>query len=338
MERWNVDGSRSSTQRPSWTGRTVLVAGGAGFVGSALVRVLADAGARVVVFDDYSVGCREHLPHHAYVEAIEGDARDPFQVVETMASHEVDYVFNCIGDTFVPEAYAFPQRFFDRNLGTTLNLLRAAKQTGVKRVLHVSSTEVYGEVDVELASERCALRPLNTYAVSKLAADQLCYTYHLEHRLPVIVARIFNCYGPRETHPYIVPEIIRQLHEGPRLRLGNLEPERDFTYVEDTARALAAVMVSSLPDGDVVNVGSGHAHSVASLIKRLARIMGVTDVQVEIDPARVRRREIHRFCCDNRKLRRATGWEPQVSLDTGLERTVSWFREHGCRWSWAAPQ
>jgi len=207
-----------------WSGRTVLVAGGAGFVGSALVRILADLGARLVSFDDNSVGCSANLPTHSQVEIVEGDACDAAQVLEVLRAHEVEFLFHCIGDTFVPEAYDFPQRFFERNVGTTLNLLRAAKDIGtVRRVLYVSSTEVYGETDTERTDERCDLRPLNTYAVSKLAADRLCHTYYLEHSLPVIVARIFNCYGPRATHPYIIPEIIRQLHEGPRLMLGNLE-------------------------------------------------------------------------------------------------------------------
>ena len=318
----------------NWSGRTVLVTGGAGFVGSALTRLLVDAGARVISFDDYSTGSPANLPKHPDVEAIGGDARDADQLLKVMRTGEIEHVFHCIGDTFVPEAYDVPHRFFERNVITTLNVLRAAKETAVKRVLHVSSTEVYGESSMEHADESCALHPLNTYAVSKLAADRLCYTFHLEHGLPVIVARIFNCYGPRATHAYIIPEIIRQLHEGPRLRLGNLDAERDFTYVDDTARALMAVIASSLPDGDVVNVGSGHAHSVASLVRRLARIMGVMDVEVEVDAARLRRRDIQRFCAQSGKLRNATGWAPRVSLDEGLERTVAWFREHGCRWPW----
>jgi nucleoside-diphosphate-sugar epimerase len=318
----------------NWSGRAVLVAGGAGFVGSALLRLLADDGARVVSLDDYSTGCPCNVPGHPGVEAVRGDARDEPGVVRLMREHGTEFVFHCIGDTFVPEAYEFPGRFFDVNVGTTLSILRAARETRVRRVLYVSSTEVYGETSTEYADESCDLLPLNTYAVSKLAADRLCHTYHLEHGLPVIVARIFNCYGPRATHPYIIPEIIRQLHEGPPLRLGNVDAERDFTYVEDTARALAAVMASNLPDGDVVNVGSGHAHSVASLVTRLARIMGVTDAGVELDPSRLRRHDIHRFCSDSGKLRRATGWEPCVSLDAGLARTVEWFRENGCRWSW----
>ncbi|MCG5052738.1 MAG: GDP-mannose 4,6-dehydratase [Myxococcales bacterium] len=314
--------------------QTTLVTGGAGFVGSALTRVLVELGARVVSFDDYSKGSSANLPRVPQVLDVEGDAMDPFQLTKVLRANEIDLVFNCIGDTFVPEAYEFPQRFFDRNLITTLNVLRAAKEAGIKRVLHVSSTEVYGETKEDRIDEGSALLPVNTYAVAKLAADRLCHTFYLEHGLPVLVARIFNCFGPRATHPYLIPELIRQLSNGPSLSLGNLEAERDFTFVDDTARALAALMTSQVPDGDVVNVGSGHAHSVAGIVKRLAAIMGVKDVRVDVDPSRLRRHDIRRFCADNRKLRTFTNWEPLVSLDEGLSRTVAWFRDNGARWSW----
>ncbi|NOT39086.1 MAG: NAD-dependent epimerase/dehydratase family protein [Alphaproteobacteria bacterium] len=317
-----------------WPRSTVLVAGGAGFVGSTLVRRLVDKGARVVSFDDYSTGSPSHLPKSRQVEAIRADARDRLKVLETMRAHRIDYVFDCIGDTFVPEAYELPQRFFEVNLGTTLNILRAAHEAGIRRVLYVSSTEVYGETTTERTDENCRLHPVNTYAVSKLAADRLCYTYHLEHGLPVLIARIFNCYGPRATHPYVIPEIIRQLSYGGQLELGNTSAERDFTYVDDTARALIALMESDVADGDVVNVGSGEAHSVASLVTRLARIMEVSNVEVERDPTRLRRHDISRFCADSGKLRRATGWEPLVPIDVGLRRTVDWFRQNGCCWHW----
>jgi nucleoside-diphosphate-sugar epimerase len=316
----------------------VLVAGGAGFVGSALVRVLSESGARVVSFDDYSTGSPANLPDHPQVEIVEGDARDAFRLVRVMRRSGVRFVFNCIGDTFVPEAYEFPLRFFERNTLSALNVLRAASETDVERVLYVSSTEVYGETGAELTDESWALQPVNTYAVSKLAADRLCLTYYLEHGLPTVVARIFNCYGPRATHPYVIPEIISQLSQGSQLRLGNIDSERDFTFVDDTARALVALMDSDLAGGEVVNVGSGQAHSVSSLVDRLATIMGVPDVRVEVDPARLRRQDILRFCADNGKLRRVTGWEPRLSLEEGLTRTVEWFREHDCRWSWMRPR
>jgi nucleoside-diphosphate-sugar epimerase len=268
------------------------------------------------------------------VEIVEGDARDAFQLVRVMRGSGVRFVFNCIGDTFVPEAYEFPQRFFERNTLSALNVLRAASETQVERVLYVSSTEVYGETGADLTDENWPVQPVNTYAVSKLAADRLCHTYFLEHGLSTLVARIFNCYGPRATHPYVIPEIIRQLSQGSRLQLGNLEAQRDFTFVDDTARALIALMESDLPAGEVVNVGSGRAHSVTSLVKRLATIMDIPHVHVDIDPARLRRRDIQRFCADNTKLRRATDWAPRVPLDDGLTQTVEWFREHDSRWPW----
>ena len=320
--------------RALWSGRTVLVAGGTGFVGSALVREIIDAGATVISFDDDSTGSISHLPSTPRLTKVKGDARDTSGLLEIMCSHKVDFVFDCIGDTFVPDAYEFPQRFFDVNLGTTLSILRAAKQAKVKRVLYVSSTEVYGEVDKERADEHCNLLPVNTYAVSKLAADRLCYTFHLEHGLPVVIARIFNCYGPRSTHPYIIPEIIRQLHNGPILSLGNLAAQRDFTYVDDTVRALMAVMTSNMPDGEVVNIGSGQAHSVGSLVQRLAMIMEVPNISVQLDPSRLRRCEISCFCADTTKLCQLTGWSPSVSLDEGLILTVDWFRRNGCHWQW----
>jgi nucleoside-diphosphate-sugar epimerase len=317
------------------SGKHVLVAGGAGFVGSSLVRILLDRGARVWSFDDYSAGSEDHLPDHSNLMRVEGDACDAETVRALFRDGGFHHVYHCIGDTFVPEAYEVPERFFRRNVGTTLNFLKASKQSpSLQRMLYVSSTEVYGEITQERAGETCELRPMNTYAVSKLAADRLCYTYFLEHGVPVITARIFNCYGPRATHEYVIPEIIRQLHDGSTLHLGNVDAERDFTYVDDTARGLIALSTSALPHGDVANIGSSEAISIRSLAMRIAHIMGHNDVSIEHDAARLRRRDIPRFCADSTKLRKATGWAPAVGLDEGLRRTIDWYRENGCRWAW----
>jgi nucleoside-diphosphate-sugar epimerase len=317
------------------TGKHILVAGGAGFVGSALVRILLERGARVWSLDDYSAGSEDHLPDHVNLIPIKGDACDLDTVRSLFSAADFHQVYHCIGDTFVPEAYEFPERFFDRNVGTTLNLLKAARDSRLlERMLYVSSTEVYGEISRERIGEDCDLRPVNTYAVSKLAADRLCYTYLLEHDVPVIIARIFNCYGPRATHEYIIPEIIRQLHEGSTLRLGNVDAERDFTYVDDTAKGLIALNTSGLPNGDVANIGSSKATSVRSLALRIARIMGLEDMRIELDAERLRRHDIPRFCADCSKLRNATRWAPSVGLDEGLRRTIGWYRENGQRWSW----
>jgi nucleoside-diphosphate-sugar epimerase len=312
-----------------------MVAGGAGFVGSAIVRELLHQGSTVVCYDNYLHG---HPAHVAGLSgpftAIHGDVRDDWSLFKALRDHQVEYIIDCVGDTFVPTAYAMPGRFFDINVDGTLHLLRAAQALSIKRMVYVSSTEVYGETERPKCDEEIPLNPVNTYAVSKTAADRLCYTYYLEHRVPVVIARIFNCYGPRETEPYVIPEIIAQLNRGPRIALGNIKAERDFTFVHDTANALISVLASDLPDGEAVNVGSDTSFSVELLARKLAEIMEANSFEIVIDPARLRRRDIDRFRCDNRKLLKYTRWKPTVRIDEGLKMTVEWFRANGARWSW----
>ena len=311
-----------------------LVLGGGGFVGSALVRGLLAKEMRVVSIDNYAVGSGAHLVDlTGNVEVIEADVLDKRSFLDLVVKCECEYLINCVGDTFVPECYDKPGRFFDINLMGCLNALEAARKSHVKRVVYVSSTEVYGDAGAQPLSETCALLPVNTYAVSKLAADRLCYTYSIEHGLSVVIARIFNCYGPRATHAYIIPELIRQISRGDVVYVGNLESERDFTFVDDTVDALIRLLVHpGIPSGDVVNIGTGQTHSVGSLVKNIAQIMGRSNVRVEQDVSRLRRRDISCFCCNNTKLAELTGWTPSVTFDEGLRRTVNWYVNNGRRW------
>lgn len=314
---------------------TVMVAGGAGFVGSAVIRELLDRGLSVVCFDNYMHGVPENVEGlDGPLTIVQGSALETWKLVETIKQHNVAYIIDCIGDTYVPSAYEMPQRFFDVNLQSTFNLLMATRVCGVKRMLYVSSTEVYGQHDQPKFTEETALYPLNTYAVSKLAADRLCFTFHIEHKVPIIIARIFNCYGPRETHPYIIPEIVTQLDKGPVVSLGNLNAERDLTYVHDTARALIAVIESDLPDGDVINVGSDTCYSVEWLAYKIAKLMERPDMRITLSPRRLRRLDLDHLQCDNSKLLRYTNWKPQVGIEEGLMRTIQWYRESGHRWCW----
>lgn len=311
-----------------------MVAGGAGFVGSAIVRELVKLNARVVSFDNYLHGIPENVIGLDNVEVVQGDALSQFEIIDAITRYGVEYIINCIGDTYVPTAYKWPKRFFDINVGACLNLLEACKICDIKRTLYISSTEVYGIAEEERLNELVTLKPVNTYAVSKLAADRLCFTHSIEHQTPVVIARIFNCYGPRESEPYVIPEIIHQLHQGNVLNLGNIKAERDFTYVHDTARALIKVLLSDVADGDVVNVGSDCSYSIEWLAHQLADIMNVKNIQIEQDPTKLRICDIDRFRCNNEKLKSLTDWEPEVEMLNGLQKTVDWFYQNGCRWSW----
>ncbi|MCB1629878.1 MAG: NAD(P)-dependent oxidoreductase [Xanthomonadales bacterium] len=315
------------------SGIPVLVAGGAGFVGSALCRDLLRHGARVSVFDSLLHGSQANLAG-LDLEIVVGDACEAETLDRCLQRIRPQLVVNCMGDTFVTTAYDHTLRFLRNNVEATHNLLRCARRAGVKRILQLSSTEVYDARSGQALSERSALNPLNSYAVTKLAADRLCATMCMESGIPVLIARLFNCYGPRETHAYLIPEIIDQLHHGDQLTLGSLHAARDFTFVEDTVRALAALLVADAAPGSVVNVGSGVAHSVAEIAGAIGAIMRPEGFSLHSDPRRFRRREIERFQCDYRRLNQLTGWKPQISLSEGLERTIDWYRENGACWPW----
>lgn len=316
-------------------GKCVMVAGGAGFIGSAIVRELLDDGAKVVVYDNFLHGTLANLTEvRDKIKIISGDILDAWRLAQAITENNVEFILSTVGDTYVPTAYDVPARFFQINVLGCLSLLQATKQFNIKRYLYVSSTEVYGEAPTMKVTEKTELLPLNTYAVSKLAADRLCYTYHKEHNVPVICARIFNAYGPRETEPYVIPEIIAQLARGNSVRLGNIKAERDFTYVYDTARWLIDLMRSDAPFGEPVQVGSDNSYSIEWLAHKLGDIMGVKNLKIEIDPRRLRRLDIERFQCDNTLLKKYITVKPRCSIEEGLKLTVDWFNSHGKRWSW----
>lgn len=312
----------------------ILVTGGGGFIGSALVRELLRERANVVVFDNFITGDMTNLEEiRETIKVVKGDVLDSsFQRV--LVENNIDYVFHLAAEPYIPHCYDRPRRFFEVNATGTLNVMLACKIARVKRVLHYSTSEVYGTAKYVPMDEDHPTLPASTYAVSKLAADRLCHTLFHEHEIPVIIARQFNAYGPRETHPYIIPELIAQLVKTNKLKLGNVKASRDLTYVEDAAKAAISLMKCDEAVGKVVNVGYGQDWSVEELANILGRLMGWNGIEIEVQRNRLRPLDVERLQCDHSYMTELTGWKPTTTLEEGLERTIEWFRENGMSWIW----
>ena len=316
-------------------GENVLVTGGAGFIGSALVRELLKEGANVVVYDNFLYGDRCNLMdvEEDHIQTVNGDVLS-WKIYDVIKKYDVQYVFHLAAEPYIPHCYDNPEKFFDVNVKGTMNVLMACKTFGVKRVLHFSSSEVYGTAQYTPMDENHPTLPLSNYAVSKLAADRLCFVFHHEHDIPVIIVRPFNSYGPRETQPYVIPEIISQLSRGHTVKLGNKKAKRDFTYVDDTALGAIAVIKSDIPDGEVVNVGSNKVYSVEELAYLIGKIIGHDNIEIIVDNSRLRPIDVNLLQCDHSKIKKYTSWEPAVDIEEGLKRTVDWYMKNGKRWIW----
>ena len=314
--------------------KNVFVTGGAGFIGSTLVRELLKENANVIVYDNFLIGDNSNLDEvKGQIRVIRGDVLDN-NLKETLVKNEIEYVFNLAAEPYIPHCYDRPTRFFEINANGALNVLLASKAANVKRIIQYSSSEVYGSAKEVPMDENHVTLPLSTYAVSKLAADRLCFTLNHEQKIPVIILRQFNVYGPRETQPYIIPEIITQLNKNNVLHLGNITARRDFTYVQDAARGAIALMKQKEAEGEVFNMGTGVDYSIEEIAKVIGEIMNRGKIEINVDKNRLRPLDVQQLQCNNSKIRNLTGWEPKISFKEGLRLTVEHFRESGCKWLW----
>ena len=321
-----------------WAGRRVLVTGAAGFIGSHLAERLSRLGATVRVLVRYnSRGQRGWLDTLAPdvadgIEVLAGDVRDRDFVVRAVDGSEV--VFHLAALIAIPYSYSAPQSYLDTNAGGTLNVAQAARDKGVERLVHTSTSEVYGSARTVPMSEEHPLTGQSPYSATKIAADKIVESFHLSFGLRATTLRPFNTFGPRQSTRAVVPSIIVQALEARRrgerrIRLGALTPTRDFNYVDNTVDAFLAIARAEGAIGEVVNAGTGVEITIAETARKIGEAVGVA-LEIEEEGARLRPRdsEVDRLCADARKAERLCGWTPRVSLDEGLSRTAAWFEQH----------
>jgi len=314
--------------------KKVLVTGGAGFIGSMLVRALLKEKADITVFDNFFSGDMINLVEvQDRIKILNGDILSR-KFVNVLTGNNIEYVFHLAAEPYIPDCYDRPEKFFEVNANGTMNVMLACRDAGVKRIIHYSSSEVYGTAKTVPMSEEHPTLPLSTYSVSKLAADRMCYTLHHEQKIPIIILRPFNTYGPRETHPYIIPELITQLSKSNKLKLGNIKASRDLTFVEDSVKATILLMKEEKAVGDVFNAGTGKDWTVEQIAHVIAELSGQDTLDIEIEKARLRPLDVQRLNADSSKLKKLTGWEPKTDLKSGLEKTIKWYKENGNKWVW----
>ena len=311
-------------------GQRVLVTGADGFIGSHLVERLVPACAGVRALAQYNSfndwGWLEGLPCLPEIEVVTGDIRDPHCCADLLKA--IDVVFHLAALIPIPYSYRAPDSFVETNVRGTLNLCQAARVAGVARFVHTSTSEVYGTAQYVPIDEKHPLSPQSPYSATKIGADAIALSFFHAFGLPVVVARPFNTYGPRQSARAVIPTIVSQIAAGQRaITLGDLSTTRDFTYVEDTCRGLLAI-ASADHAGEVFNIGSNDEISVGDLVTVIGDVMGIA-VTTVLDPNRVRpaSSEVQRLRCDATKLEGATGFRPTVPLKEGLARTARWFQE-----------
>jgi NAD dependent epimerase/dehydratase len=311
-------------------GKNVLVTGADGFIGSHLAEMLTAEGAHVRALAQYNSfndwGWLEDVGGRDRLAIVTGDIRDPGFARELVAGCET--VFHLAALIAIPFSYVAPDSYVATNVTGTLNLLQAARQTGVDHFLHTSTSEVYGTAQYVPIDEKHPLQAQSPYSATKIAADALAYSFFSAFDLPVTIVRPFNTYGPRQSARAVIPAIITQiLGGGSQLKLGALAPTRDFNFVEDTCRGFIALAGCKEAIGETVNLGSGEEISIGDTAALIQEMLG-SNLPVVTDNVRLRpeNSEVERLCCDNGKVVRLTGYKPQVALRDGLARTIAWLK------------
>jgi NAD dependent epimerase/dehydratase len=315
----------------SWTGRRVLVTGAGGFIGSHLAEALVVRGARVRAFVHYRGdgrwGWLDESAQRGDMNVVTGDIGDRETVAS--ATSGCDVVFHLAALIGIPYSYQAARSYVRVNVEGTLNVLQCAREAGVARVVHTSTSEVYGTARRVPIDEDHPLHGQSPYSASKIAADKMAEAFHLSFGLPVVTVRPFNAYGPRQSARAVIPTVVSQCLAGGPVRLGNLRATRDFTYVTDTVEGFVRAAEVADAVGRTLNLGSGTEIAVGELAARIVRLIGRNVEVMSVDErTRPAASEVERLLADSGAASAMLGWRPTVSLDAGLRRTIAWIEKH----------
>jgi NAD dependent epimerase/dehydratase len=316
-----------------WADKKVLVTGAGGFMGSHLVESLVERGASVRAFVRYNSRgdpgmLRWTLPQTiTRLELLGGDLRDAEAVRSAVEGCE--FVFHLGALISIPYSYLHPVEVAETNLIGTLNVLMACRNSSVERLIHTSTSEVYGTAQRTPIDEAHPLHAQSPYSATKIGADKLAESFYCSYDLPVVTVRPFNTYGPRQSARAVIPTIVTQALGNQTICLGNLDARRDFTYVEDTVNGFLCAATAQAVEGQTFNLGTGEEITIGDLAEKIICKAG-SQARVALDPARLRPQasEVRRLQSDNSLARERLGWSPRLSLDEGLDRTISWIREN----------
>ncbi|MGC6534313.1 MAG: NAD-dependent 4,6-dehydratase LegB [Parvibaculales bacterium] len=311
--------------------KNILITGADGFIGSHLTELMVKRGFKVKALAQYNSfnnwGWLDDVDCLADVEVLTGDVRDP-HFCRTITK-DTDAVMHLAALIAIPYSYVAPDSYVDTNVKGTLNICQAAIENNVDRVIHTSTSEVYGTAQYVPIDEAHPLQPQSPYSASKIAADAMAMSFFNAFDLPVTIARPFNTYGPRQSARAVIPTIISQIANGAKqIKLGDVSPTRDFNYVLDTCSGFLALLESNAAIGETINIGSNFEISIADTLELIRDLMD-SDVEFIREEQRIRpgKSEVFRLWCDNQKLSDLTGFKPEVDIREGLQHTISWFTE-----------
>ena len=307
--------------------KIALVTGGAGFVGSNLVQRLLDQNWMVLSYDNFLNGKREFLtPDNSNLKILKGDIRDRDKLKSIMDKFHPQVVFHLAALHFIPYCNSNPYETILVNVAGTESVLEACENSSVKKFIYASTAAVYGISD-KANLELDFPKPMDIYGITKNCGEHLVHLFYEKTNIPSVAARLFNIYGPHETNPHIIPEILNQVNLDKKVYLGNLAPKRDYIYVGDVVKALMMIENNFHTGFDVFNVGTGKEYSVKELVEIIGGLLN-EDISIEVDKNRVRQQERMHLVADVQKIKNVIGWESEESIETGLQKLINLEYSH----------